>query len=535
MSNLLARPGRSGWARRLVVAAGLLAAGPSSAGPPETEAAAPSVPGPGLRVLDAVRTTLARNPEIATAEQERESSRGALEAASGRFDVVLDAQLGERGETTPATSSAPGQAPSTGDGPSTTYTTDYGIGATQELRWGMKVEPHVAVSRLGGTGLDPAHTEAHLGITVTQPLLRGRGTAATAAHETAASIDASAAALRARHVVAVRVLATVQAYWSCRVAWETVEILARAEQRAALFLDEERRMVEAHERAPTELHQVRAALAEARASRADAMRAYLVARHQLGLAMGLTWREIDALPAPVDPLDATPAAAAAPLDAERLIGVALARRGDLRASRIAARSSEVLVGAAEDELQPRLDVSAELGYTGVTDGNGPSPLVTSIGHGFLGPNFFAGLVLQLPTPSRQAHGALRQERARLATLAIAARDLERTIGANVARGVAELQAVQHQLTDAEEAVDDYLTARDNEVRKLRSNLSTEFDVLQIESRLTAAQLSAVRARASVLQTLAQLRFETGTLIDGKDDGGALSRESLVSLPVAPAR
>ncbi|HET7501377.1 MAG TPA: TolC family protein [Kofleriaceae bacterium] len=533
MSNLLARPRWSGWARRLVVAAGLLAATPSSAGPPETEVPTPSAPEPGLRVLDAVRTTLARSPGIATAEQELESSRGALEVASGRFDVVIDAQAGQRGDRTPAIPSAAGSATTTGDGAGTTYTTDYGLGATQELRWGLKVQPHVSVSRLGGSLIDPPHAESHLGVTVTQPLWRGRGTAATAARETAARIDTDAAALRARQVVADRVLATVQAYWSCRAAWETVEILARAEQRAARFLDEERRMVEEHERAPTELHQVRAALADASASRADATRVYLDARHQLGLAMGLTWREIDALPPPIDPLDAT-RAAAAPLDAERLIGMALARRSDLRASRIAARASAVLVGAGEDELQPRLDISAELGYTGLASGHGPSVLITSLGHGVVGPNFFAGLVLQLPTPSLQARGALRQERARLATLDIASRDLERTIGANVALRLGELQALQRQLTSAEEAVDDFLAARDNEVRKLRSNLSTEFDVLQIESRLTAAQLSAMRARASVLQALAQLRFETGTLIDGKDSG-ALSSEGLLTIPVEPSR
>lgn len=533
MSNLLAKPRWSGWARRLVVATGLLAALPSSAGPPETEAAGPSAPEPGLRVLDAIRTTLARSPGIATAEQELESSRGALEVASGRFDAVLDAQVGQRGDNTPAIPSASGQASSTADSAGTTYTTDYQIGATQELRSGMKIQPHVEVSRFAGSGIDPPYAEGHLGVTVTQPLLRGRGTAATAAHETAARIDADGAALHAHQVVTERVLATVQDYWSCRAAWETVEILARAEQRAALFLDEERHMVEAHERAPTELHQVRAALADARASRAEATRAYIAAHQQLGLAMGLTWREIDALPPPVDPLDATRAVAAPP-DAERLIGVALARRSDLRASRIAARSSAVLVGAAEDELQPRLDLSAELGYTSIADGHGPLPLATSLGHGILGPNFFAGLTLQLPAPNRQARGALRQERARLATLAIAARDLERTIGANVALRLGELQALQRQLASAEEAVDNFLAARDNEVRKLHSNLSTEFDVLQIESRLTAAQLSAVRARASVLQALAQLRFETGTLIDGKD-GGALSSEELLTIPVAPAR
>jgi len=533
MSNVLAGPRPSGWDKRLIVVAGLLVVTPAAAEQPGTAAApaaaATSVPGPGLGVLDAVRSTLARSPDIAVAAQDLEAARGSLEAASGRFDLVFDAQLGHRGDSTPSVPSGPGQASSASDASSTTYTTDYQVGATQELRWGMKLQPHVSVSRLGGSWLDPAYAEARLGITVGQPLLRGRGTAATAARETAARIDSDAAALRTRHVAAVRVLATVQGYWSCRAAWETVEILARAEDRASLFVDEERRLVEAHERAPTELHQVRAARSDARASHAEATRAYLVARQQLGLAMGLGWREIDALPAPVDPLDTTRAIAAPP-DAGRLIDLALARRPDLRASRIAARSSAVRVGAAEDELQPRLDVSAELGYTGFASGNGPSPLVTSLGRAIVGPDFFVGLVAQLPTPSRQARGALRQERAHLETVAIAARDLERTIGANVALGLGELGALQRELASAEEAVDDFLAARDNELRKLRSNLSTEFDVLQIESRLTAAQLSAVRARVNVLQALARLRFETGTLIDGQD---GLSSEALLSIPVAP--
>ncbi|HEX8111796.1 MAG TPA: TolC family protein, partial [Kofleriaceae bacterium] len=176
------------------MAAGLLAATPSSAGPPETAVPAPSAPEPGLHVLDAIRTTLARSPDIATAEQELESSRGALEVASGRFDVVIDAQVGQRGDSAPAIPSAAGSATTTGD--STTYTTDYELGATQELRWGLKVQPHVSVSRVGGSLIDPPYAESHLGVTVTQPLWRGRGTAATAARETAARIDTDAAALR---------------------------------------------------------------------------------------------------------------------------------------------------------------------------------------------------------------------------------------------------------------------------------------------------------------------------------------------------
>ena len=480
----------------------------------------------GLGLVDALRMTLARSPDIAVARDELEVSRGALEAARGAFDLTLTARLGQRRDDDPGIPASAGQA---AIAPSTTYTTTWEVGASQLFRSGLRVEPRVQVSRLAGSQIDPPYGPARLVLGVTQPLLRGRGSDATGAPEDAAAIAERAARLRVGQTVAERGLAVVLAYFTAREAWETVRILTGAEERAAQLLDEERRLVEARERAPADLHQIRASLEDARANRIDAERAYREARQSLGLAMGLGWVEIDALPPPADALDlVTSARAPVAADMAPLVALALERRLDLEASRADLEAEVVLARAARRNLEPELDLLGEIGWGGQSVGGGAGPLVTSIGENVVGPSFFVGLALSYPPANRAARGALRQEEARRHEREIAARDRTRTIAAGVALAASVLETSLRSLASAQAAVDDYTLAKDNELRKLHGNLSTDFDVLAIESRLTSAQLSAVRARGRVAQAIARLRFEAGVLVEPGADLPTL--EQLLSVP-----
>jgi 16S rRNA C1402 N4-methylase RsmH len=87
------------------------------------------------------------------------------------------------------------------------------------------------------------------------------------------------------------------------------------------------------------------------------------------------------------------------------------------------------------------------------------------------------------------------------------------------------------LESALEAVATFRIAKNNELVKLRSNLSTTFDVLQIDGRLTSAELSLVSGQQRVMEALARVRFETGTLVESEPDGGDLTLETLTSLPL----
>src|SRR5206468_6047399 len=80
----------SGLALALLV--GLSALAGAQPGPAAGSLAAPPT-GATLGVLDAVRMTLERDPNLGLVQARVESSKGALLAASGRFDPVVTDQL----------------------------------------------------------------------------------------------------------------------------------------------------------------------------------------------------------------------------------------------------------------------------------------------------------------------------------------------------------------------------------------------------------------------------------------------------------
>jgi hypothetical protein len=63
-------------------------------------------------------------------------------------------------------------------------------------------------------------------------------------------------------------------------------------------------------------------------------------------------------------------------------------------------------------------------------------------------------------------------------------------------------------------------------------VSTLIDTLLTEQRLTEALLFRTLTRQQYARLLAQLRFDTGTLIVTEDDGGMVIEENLLTLPSA---
>ncbi len=478
-------------ARRCAVACAMLLMG--------VPAPAPGVDdGPGLALFEALRVTLQHNPDVAVAEQRVVASRGAVDLARARFDLQLEAGLARRRETSPGAAAA-------------SVTDSWRVSATRRLRSGLEFGPTAVLERVDEGVGTPVRGGARVDLSLLQPLRRDRGHSAAAAAERAAMNDADAQLARLEHARAEQVAAAAAAYWSYRGAYDALRIQRGAAQRAAAFLDEERRLVDAREHAPAELFPVRANLAEARANVADAERSYVRARQQLGLVMGLAWDAIETLGPPSEAW-ADVAQVGAP-DVDALVRLAWAGRGDLRAARSAHRASEVLLAAARRALEPRLDLRLAAGYAGAATGDGVATLFTPFARSIAGANVLAELSLQLPVRNRAAGGALAQQQARERELAIALGEAQRRSASQVALTVRLLDAAWRERHDASEARGAFQVALENERAKLRNALSTTFDLLQVEARLTSADLAVTRAEERLSQALVQLRFETGTLLE----------------------
>jgi outer membrane protein TolC len=483
----------------------------------------------GIPLADAIRATLKEQRGIKIAEENARESGGLALSLRGAFDVSLLASLGQRGETTPQTLFQ--QSINGGLTNSQMYTTSYSLGLSKQFQFGMTLTPTITLNRTSLTGVDPSYGVARINFSVVQPLLRGRGKSSTAARLIAADNDAQVSALVLQHTITERVSQTVQAYFGYVAAHQSVAILRAAEERASKMLADQAHLVREGEQPAAELKQLEANLADFRLQRIDLERAEVEARQALGLAMGVAWDRIAALPAPSDDLPALDLQAVpGEGEAVRMVQLALDRRFDRQAARLAIRTPQALLVGARRALEPQLDLQLDLGYGGLTESNGGDAFVAPLWSRVEGVNFFGGLAFQYPVGTHAARGQAQQANAQLRRALLTADELDRQIASAVATSLSVLRLAVAGTRSAEAAVAAYRDAVANERKKQRAGLSTIFDVILTEGRLTTAEGGLLRARARAASALSRLRFETGTLIDVSGAGPAIDVRALSTTP-----
>ncbi len=514
MDTVLAR--RSRRARRVLLVLALLL--PSRLGAQATRE-------DSLGLLETVRLALASGPRIEMARQEVDASRGGVLVAGAAFDPQLRTFVGSARESA---------FDVTGEGGAPTdvleTSSTYGAALAKRFRWGLTVAPEIQGTRLGGSAFGAgASNTARAGVSATLPLLRGSGRVG-ALGERAAEGTHRAALQRLRHAAAEAVLAAVAAYWDYLAAAERLGVYAESEQRARRLVEETRVLVQAEERPPSDLNPLLANLASRTATRVAAEQEVVAARHRLGLVLGLPVHRIEALPQPGTGFPVPAGGDSHPIDAGALAARAQARRADLAAALEDRRSAELLARGGEDELRSRMEVSADLGYTGALPGNGVGRLIQPFYGNLSG--WSAGLEVSY-TPGamdRAARGRAAQRRALLAQSGLAAGELIREVESAVRVAASAAEHSRQELAISEEAAALYVTSLASEKEKFRLGMSTLFEVLQAEDGLTSARVQQIGARLRHAQAVARLRYESGTLVEFDGETPLASLEALTTAP-----
>jgi outer membrane protein len=480
----------------------------------------PAAPASGLGLLEAVRLTLSRDPNIAIEETRVRSSRGALEIAGAPFDPVITSGNTRTATDTPISESA-GQL---------TTLLDDNLGLTRTFRNGTSIGPGIELARTGTPG-GPVVDTGTVSFRIRQPLLRGRGRGIADAGERSARHEVAATELDLRFTTAQRVQTVASLYWQARAAQLNLDVLTSSEASAREILDNTRRLVEADETPAAELVQLEANLAAKESARIDGERSLFAARQSLGREIGLDRAEITALPFPADPFpDLRPDALPSLAEADWLVAVALRHRADLRAARERQSEFDILVRSAENGLKPQLDLVLTPSYTGFREGGSTgtffSPLVSSIP----GLTSLLSLNLSLPTANSLARGQLTQARAAQSQNGLISSLVVKGIGADVPTALDAVRRNALQLQKAAEAVRLFDRTVVNEEKKLRAGTSTLINLITQRDRLTSARQGEVSAQLALALSLLDLRFQTGTLL--AEDGGevALQQSRLVSPP-----
>ena len=485
-----------------------------------------------VSLLEAVRLTLAQNPDIQLQEKQVDSSQGALQRASGQFDSALSLTAGRNVDNTPLNQQDRFGFASQGFSVSQirTETTSYNLSLDTPLRNGIVLSPSLGVTSNTGTVNElsklSTQNQGKLNFIMRVPLQKGSGESA-AAFETAANLEWEASKQDLRFSIAQNILNTATTYWSLLAAGKNLDVAREAEAGIRQMVADTRKLIQADELPAADLNLLKANLLDRATSRNSAEQALLDARQRLGQAIGLPYAQIHTLePAAGFPaLDSVSSDLNIPLS--RLIALAMKRRADLAAAKLREESARGLTKAAQASLKPQLDATFSVGYAGLVEG-GNSLAALSQNRG--GANIGASISYRWPFDNNAARGTYKQQAAIYDQSTVRTSSVERAIGIGVESALSGLVHSSLQLKESEEMVELYRIAVENEKTKHKLGTATLIDVLNVNDRLLGARLSNISYRFSNLNALAQLNFVTGALLTDEESGQSIRLDQLISMP-----
>lgn len=492
------------------VRASLLAAaalGLSAAGADET----PAAPSRRLTLDEAIERALRLNLDLAVERAEVRAKEAAAAGAAGDFDPILKASARDTDSREETASSLGGADLLETRGQA------YEAGVSKKIETGATLDLTTTHEKTRTNNrfstLNPAH-ETRTSLTVTQPLLRGFGTAVNRAPREIARRERDAA----RHALTVRLTDTVrsveEAYWDLAAAIEEIGVQRKALDAARALEEANRAKVEAGALPRTDLLAAASAVASREADLADAERRMRDAEDALRrLVQGpLSARDAAALAAwtaplaPADPLPPVPDVLA---DEDAAILRALEVRPEIVRARAAVEAARLSGQLARDALKPNLSVSGSWSHQrleasrhdalrGLEDDRART--------------WEAEVSIEIPLGNNKAEGDLAAAEARLAQETARLRILEQTIAVEVREALRALTWTRRRLAAQERAA--ALAAENLRAEQLRreQGLSATHDVLEALAESAREEGRLIAARVDLLKALAAWRAAQGTLL-----------------------
>ncbi|MEM1178880.1 MAG: TolC family protein [Acidobacteriota bacterium] len=387
--------------------------------------------------------------------------------------------------------------------------------------------PRIEFVDFGGKNIRDLYT-LRVGFDINVPLMRGSGSEEIAAQEEAAGRQVEAARRLIQHTASERVLATAFAYWDLLAAQDRVALFAGSVDRQKTITEVTQALIDADEMIPAEIARAQAGLARAETNLNAARRDLVQRQVALAVAMGIESTSGEASINASTSFPAAPDASALGAVAEEsLRRSAVDRRGDVASARESLEASRILVAGAEGAARDRLDLQGSLYATAVGEDS-----LSEATDQWEAPSYSIGLSYEKIIGNQQREGLVVQRKALAARDRIQHADLRRTTQLGVSQTVGELGQALERLRYAEEAVKAFDQAYSAEREKFGAQETTLIDLVLSEDQQTDAGLRAIDARRQVASLLAQLRFDTATLIDATDRGFAVEDTTLTTLPSA---
>ena len=375
-------------------------------------------------------------------------------------------------------------------------------------------------------GANISDNSTNISVSISQPLLRGRGRDITTANEKVASMGIESQKFNNTFTSSGEVFNMVIGYWQYLGASDALEIYRSNEARVGKVLEITNELVKADKRPKVDLLQIQADLKSQERQTIQAEQRLYAARQNLGRTIGLSTIESDLLGVPRNEFPKIENISSG-LNLQSFLDLAHKNRTDLKSIKKSLEILSVFVDVAGNNMKPQLDVSATLSYGGLDAGNGihrfASALVQNEGRSY---QIGVGISYLFPINNNNAEANLLSNQLRYTDQEIQLNNQIRNIEVNVSiaynnllNSIAAVEKSKHFLDYSKEVFA-------NEQYKFQTGLTTLLNLILFQERLTFAQLDYIQNQQQFAIAISNLRYETGTIYSSDfHSGGSLKDES----------
>jgi outer membrane protein TolC len=476
-----------------------------------------------LGLEDAITLAFLNNTDIKVDRAQIEISPFSVERAHAPFDPQWVSSFAPTRSVSPSVSSLQG---------ATTLSTlnqVSNLSYTQEFLTGTTVGAGFATTRATTNSsfafVNPSFSSG-LTFSLSQPLWRGRGLSPNRAPIVIAQrgVRQSHATFEAQ--VSDILQRVISQYWDVVQARETLAVLKKSFALAQASYDRDKRSLELGALPPLDIYRSESQVAQRKIAVIQAeyslKQVEVVLRQTLGA-------DLDDRVAALD-LELTEKAETSGslslIDLREALLEAVKNRPEIEAQNQQLAIDDLSVKLANDNMRPRLDLSASYtssGLGGVVFGTGAggNPVLVSTGGftnslnqvgSFSFPTY--GMTLQLTLPVRNSSA-----RADLGTAMVSKkralyqmRSLEQSISAEVKNAVHDLEQAELVITAAQASRDLSAQNLSAEERKYQLGAETIFFVLDAQNQLSQAELSLVQAKIAYQRAMTEVDHATGALL-----------------------
>ncbi len=495
-----------------------------------------NLPATGSTPTTTLSTTLLELSAIVPGQTNSSITSGTPSSGSPvpQFDPAITGSVMAQHSTTPEDNALTAGVPVF-----TSNTTAGNIGLTQGFSTGTFINAGfnslAQSSNAADTTYNP-YVSSSLGITVTQPLLRGFGPTVNRRYIRIAKNNQKAADQLFREQAIETVTGITYLYYDLVSLLDDVEVKRQTLATAQKLYEDNQAKVEQGTIAPIELVRAQAQVAAARQDLANSqgfeLQQELIVKTQLsrkGTADPLLReaRVIPTTPIEVTPTDDT-------TTPQQYISQAFGNRPELAGGRIQIENTQIAMKGTRNEMLPELDIVGTLqngGLAGqpnslnpaITTGATVSQLDQALVGGFGGtleqilahnyPSYSIGINLNLPLRNRIAEADYIRDETQLRQSQVLLQRLQNQVRLEVEGAIIAMSRTRAAYEAAVEARKLQEQSLEIENEKFANGLSTTFLVLQYQSYVAQARSTEVAARGAYVKARTALERATGRTLE----------------------